>query len=70
MSAGSAELYDLETDFGELTNLIDKRPDLVDHGKELINRYLGLVKKYNHDNMKIERYSPEELERMKALGYL
>lgn len=70
------ELYDLATDPGEQTNLVDERTELADRLEERLeslvrhNRALGKALAVPGDGEEGDLLSPEERERLKALGYL
>jgi arylsulfatase A-like enzyme len=65
------ELYDLEADPGETTNLVESRPDVVRRlGSELI-RFIESVGDAATDQPDDEvTFTEEELERLRSLGYV
>lgn len=70
------ELYDLTTDPEEQINLVDERGELADRLEEQLeslvrdNRTLGRALAVPGDGAEENLLSPEERERLKALGYL
>jgi arylsulfatase A-like enzyme len=60
------ELYDLDADPGETTNLVEEQPDLA---REMKARLLSMgVYPKNSENL--GGMSPEDVERLRSLGYI
>jgi arylsulfatase A-like enzyme len=72
-TTGEKELYDLEKDYGETTNVADQHPDLTDklteRIQEIIQTNATLARKFQKGSAK-KPFSPEEIKKLKALGYL
>ena len=60
------ELYDLETDPGETTNLVELKPDLA---REMKGRLLSMGV-YPENSENLGGMSPEDVERLRSLGYI
>ncbi len=69
-SKGSHELYDIEADPGENTNLIEQEPELAARMLEELQAYVAELQKAGPTDTHQGGQSPEYLEMLKALGYV
>ena len=63
------QLYNLKSDPLELNNLIDKKTKHASQLKEKLFKWVSRSKKYHSKKHSLQP-SPEEKERLKALGYI
>jgi len=69
-SDGKHELYDLESDPGEIENLIVRETDVAEKMRERFERFKsGRVEKIEPGDKPVEP-TPQQIEELKALGYL
>jgi len=61
------ELYDLETDPGELHDLVSQRPDVSDELRRALYDRLRMALRGRADEAEL---SPDDLDRLQALGYV
>ncbi len=70
-SDGADELYDLESDPRESSNLVGILPERAREGRELIGRFLESAPEgVELRDGKIRRHTPEELDMLRDLGYV
>ena len=60
-------LFDLEADPNETLNLAGERTDILKAHRKRVDE---LVKKFSTENQSTQRLSSEDLDRLRALGYL
>lgn len=70
IAASSLELYDLTSDPGEITNLAAQHPDRVGEFQQIIERWRASQEGRRPDQQPAGELTPEEVEEMRALGYL
>jgi arylsulfatase A-like enzyme len=63
------QLYNVQSDPLELNNLIDKETTQADQLKKQLFKWVSNSKKYHSKGHPLQP-SPEEKERLKALGYI
>ncbi|HUT55036.1 MAG TPA: sulfatase [bacterium] len=68
-NAGGQELYDLQEDPEQTRNIIDLLPAIRRRGQELAETFTRTIKPYQEVEP-VQAISPDELKKMKALGYI
>jgi len=69
-SDGQNELYNLEADPDEATNLVDRAPEVAGRMADRLEEFQSARKRYTPPTEATVEMSQEELRRMEALGYL
>lgn len=68
------ELYDLQSDPGQMEELAPLHPEDVGHGRALLNEYheknMELKEFHRFESKETLTLPPEEIERLRKLGYL
>jgi arylsulfatase A-like enzyme len=66
------ELYDLDADPGELTNLAAERPDVVERLSAVLDAWYtgGPRPRVKSGELDLDSLTPEELEQLRSLGYV
>ncbi len=68
-TSGREEMYDLKEDPAESENLTESRQKTYSRGIQLLEKFKKTVPEFKK-NQKTDKLSPEELRRLKALGYI
>jgi len=69
-SDGKHELYDLESDPGEMENLLPRRSKVADEMRDRFERFKSDREEILEPGEKAIAPTPEQIEELKALGYL
>ncbi len=64
------ELYDLETDYGEKTNLAESKKSISDQSKKKLKKLISKYSSKESGGVRKVREDVETLEKLRALGYI